>query len=274
MDGTKRRLAVLLVLLLLSIVVVTATAEEKYDYSGETLKYQFGWKGFIAAEMVVSIVETDFKGVKSYKTVMDIKSLPKLDWIWKVRDKMTVYSDKKTLLPEYYKFKQREGKFSLDTEIEHDRVDKVLRSNRTRHENGKDKQYKRKWVSSGATYDPVSALLFLRDQDIQVGKVYTAKVFDGRRSHEISYTIEAKEIIDTALGKFETFRVTPRLVRSDDKPDSEDKTEKVRTVTTWVTTSPDHTVVLVKSKIFVGSVYAELIDYSGPMLKTIDQARK
>lgn len=253
-----KRLTTIIFLITASILIFgnTAWAER---FVGEHLEYQFGWKGFIAAKTIIDIEERNFNGNDCYKITMQINSLPKLDWIWKVRDKMTSWSRKSDFETERYVNKQREGNFHLDTVVDHDHEVGILMSDRTRYKKGKKKKYNPKWAKAEGHMDPVGALLYMRAQDLSVGAEYKYKVFDGVRSHEIHYKVVGTEKIKTPLGEFDTFKVIPKILQSIGK-DKEAMANKVSKVTVWMTKTPEHSVVRVESKTKFGAIYAEIIN--------------
>lgn len=228
------------------------------DLIGEKLTYEFGWQGYTAAKAEITVGEIDYYGTPCYEIEMNIRSLSKLEWIWKVRDKLTSYTRKSDLVPMRFYYLQREGKFALDTEILLDKPNNLLKSTRTQYKDDQIKHYRPKQVQLNGHMDPLGALLKMRKQDFKVGEKYEMRVFDGKREHVISYKVLTKETIDTKFGKQETFRIEPRIEKSSGDPDKT-KVEKVQTVTLWIATSPDHTVYRIESKVWLGSVFAELV---------------
>ena len=250
--------AVVLFLVCIAWPALSQTAEP-HNFIGEKLVYEFGWSGFTAAKADISIGQIDYAGHDCYKLRMKIRSLARLEWIWKVRDEITSYCRKSDLTPERFFYEQREGNFHLDTEILHDHEDKMLRSTRKRLKDGKTKTYKPKWAKADGILDPLGALLKMRMENLEVGKTYALRAFDGKRSHDITYTVEGTETIDTRFGKLKTFKVYPKISKSSGS-DSDSKVEKVQQVTAWITTTPDHNVVRIESKVFIGKVFVELVE--------------
>jgi Protein of unknown function (DUF3108) len=253
-----RKSLALAIALFAALLIAAPAFSEEYDFTGEHLVYEFGWKGFTAAKVDIKIGSIPYKGHDCYDIDMKLNSLAKLDWIWKVRDRMTAYVRKSDGLPERFMYYQREGTFFLDTEIVHDQDTGRFQSTRTRIKDGKKKPYRSKWVKWGEHYDPVGALLRMRALPLEEGKTYTIKSFDGKREHEISYKVVGKEKIKIALGEFEAFRIEPRIVKSSGDKEKTN-VDKVRKVTAWIATTPDQNVLKIESKVFVGAVYAELV---------------
>ncbi len=254
-----RQLNIISFFILFTLILTAGSAHTQADiFVGERLVYEFGWKGFTAAQAEISIGEMTYNGVDSYKLEIMLKSLARLDWIWKVRDRMVSWAAKKDLTCQRFFYEQREGKFYLDTTIELDKSDNILRSTRIRYKDGKEKEYTPKWANADHL-DPVAALLHLRKQKMEVGGAYSLKVFDGKRRHTIQYKVVGKETIETDFGPKECFKIHPKILKSDKAKADSIQAEKVEKVTVWATASPEHTVMRIESKAWIGSVYAKLV---------------
>ena len=108
-------------------------------------------------------------------------------------------------------------------------------------------------------YDPISALYFVRRAAFVSGKSYTLKVFDGKRRHDLTYTVLGEERIKIGLGEFDAWKIWPRIVRSSGR-DAESNINKVRKAYLWIDKNSPHHVLKVESEAFVGTIYAELIE--------------
>ena len=244
---------------LFAFALLAAPLAQAEPFVGENLTYEFGWSGFTAARAEVSIGSINYDGDDCYNIKIEVRSLARLDWIWKVRDKLTSYPRKSDLLPKYFFWKQREGKYNLDTEIKHDKQVGVLRSKRTRYKDDKIKPYKDKWTTAAGRLDPLGSLLHMRSQDLKVGGVYNIKVFEGKREHDIRYEVVSREKLTTKFGELDTFAIIPRVVKSSKGGADKIKVEKVSKVKIWLTTTPEHMIVRVESKAWIGAVFAELV---------------
>ena len=58
-------------------------------------------------------------------------------------------------------------------------------------------------------YDILSALYYFRTQPLEVGKSFEFPVNDGSRTIQIHAEVQAREEVQTEIGKFEAFRVEP-----------------------------------------------------------------
>ena len=245
----------LITLIAVAAFCVAATAFA-HDFNGETLSYEFGWKGIPAADATVKI--RDGKCDKPcYDIKIELKGKKYLDLFWKVRDRFESTCLKENYATQRFAFFQREGNFNLDTEVRLDKSAGRLRSTRFRID--KNKNYKDKSAGPEVVFGPLASLLYMRSQALNVGDSQSVDVFDGKRTHTLYWQVAAKEKIKIGLGQYNTLKLLPRITKSSSK-DDKSKVEKVRKVTIWVSDDPSHTVLKIESEAFVGSVYAELVN--------------
>lgn len=253
-----RRFSWLFGLAVLLVVAALALADAPaIDFNGEHLVYEFGWQSISAATADVRVTTITDGGVPCYKIVMEIRGKSKLDWIWKVRDRIETITTVDSLLCHRFFFKQREGSFHLNTDVRLDPERNLLVSTRTRFRQGETKALSSK-RSTADHFDPLSALYYVRRLELKAGEVHTIKAFDGKRTHDLTYTVLAEERIKIGLGEFDAWKIWPRIVRSSGR-DAESNVNKVRKAHLWIDKKPPHNVLQVKSEVFVGKVYVELI---------------
>ena len=102
--------------------------------------------------------------------------------------------------------------------------------------------------------DALSALYFVRTQDLEVGKSVYADNFTDGKLYPLEVKVIRKEEITVPAGTFECLVVEP-LLRSVGVFKHEGK------LTVWLTDDRLKMPVLMKSKVLVGSISAELTDY-------------
>jgi hypothetical protein len=102
--------------------------------------------------------------------------------------------------------------------------------------------------------DALSALYFVRTQDLEVGKSVYADNFTDGKLYPLEVKVVRKEEITVPAGTFECVVVEP-LLRSVGVFKHEGK------LTVWLTDDRLKMPVLMKSKVLVGSISAELTDY-------------
>ncbi|NLH50753.1 MAG: DUF3108 domain-containing protein [Myxococcales bacterium] len=244
-------------LLPLIALLAWAAGSPAADFGTERLVYEFGWQNISAATATIAIDPATVAGVPGYKAVVQIQGKPKLDWIWRVRDKISVETTADKLACQRFFFEQREASFFLDTEIRRDPTANLLIGSRTRIIKNTRKALSPKDAPLDH-YDPLSAILFLRRSPLSIGQQYNLKAFDGKRRHDLTYRVIGEERIKIGLGEFDTWKVQPRILRSTGNVQGSD-VEKVRQLFLWVDKNPPHHVLRLESEAFVGHIYGELV---------------
>lgn len=227
------------------------------DFNGEHFVYEFGWQNISAATADVQVSTVQYGGEPCYRAVIQIKGKPKLDWIWKVRDRLESVSSMQNLRCHLFTFQQREANFNVDTTVRLDPARNLLIGSRVRYRAEGPKPMK-SFTAPVDHLDPLGALLWVRRTDLVAGRTFALNVFDGKRTHVLNYDVLGEEHIKIALGEFDAYKVWPRIVRSSGD-DAGSRVNKVRRVYLWLDKLPPHCLLKIESEVFVGHIYAELI---------------
>jgi len=233
-----------------------AGPKHKWDFDEEFMQYEFSWSGIVAAELNAYITkERDL-----YYVSVKARTKPAVDLLWKMRDKLTLTTSAIDLLPRYYRFNQREGRYYMDIEIKFDPETNTACGKRT----NKKGKVKKRTVQVEELYDPISSILFLRRQPLWPDDVYRLRVFDGRKLYVLRYEVVGRKRIRTYRGKLWTRKVIPSLEKASEKP--EEVEERVSEVFMYLTEDDPHEIVLIESDVFIGKVKAKLVRRSGGKL--------
>jgi len=239
--------------------LAVAQAQPLWDFDQENLAYNFSWSGFVAAELKVFIEKKD----DLYRLSIDARTKPAIDLLWKMRDKLTVTTDSANLSPRYYQFIIREGKYQMDIEIKSDPQTNIATGKRY---NPKRNRTYTRMVEMEDIYDPISAILFIRRQPLNLSDVYRIKVFDGKSLYDLKYEVVGRYRIKTYRGLLWTKVVIPSLEPTSEKP--EDVTKRVSKVLIYLTEDEPHEIVHVESDVFIGKVKVRLVSRTGGKLMT------
>lgn len=170
--------------------------------------------------------------------------------IYKVNDRVHSYIDTSGFYPWYYSIKQREGRYRANRIITFDH--KNNKAFFTKNDNPPQE-----FSVPSMVQDPLSTLYFLRTKDLAVGKSVYIDTFSGKKTHRVEVQIIRREKIETIFGKIDTILVKPILDNIDFKGIFRHKGN----ISIWLTNDKKKLPVKMKTKIFVGSVNATLIDY-------------
>jgi hypothetical protein len=217
--------------------------------TGEWLKYTVSYHSFLgdfeAGTAEVKVKEGEFEKTPVFHVVGIGKTNGFFDMFYKVRDRFESKFDTSTLFPYYFFRKTREGDYSYDDEVTFDRKAGIARSTR------------KELAIPDDVHDIISAVFNMRtltvedfgtDSTIHVSFLLDDSVY----SSVIRY--EGKTAVKTRWGWLPCVRVKPMMVAGSVF------TEKYP-MTVWVTDDLNHIPVLAESRIIVGSVRMELVDF-------------
>lgn len=216
---------------------------------GERLDYKVGYK-FITAGTGSFYIKKDpitINGRKAYDVNFYVKSLPSLEWIYKVRDTYSTALDISGIFP--WKFEQhiREGSYSRDFKAEFDQKKNIAKTS--------EGEYKiPEYVN-----DIVSALYFVRTWDLTKMKkdsIAFLKNFYKDSTYSLGIKMLGKQTIEVEAGKFRCYVVEP-LVQEGGLFKNDGN------IVVWLTADDRKIPVKVATKILIGYVGAELTKYSG-----------
>ncbi len=221
--------------------------------AGEKGLYRAHWNGlFSVATAEITVTPTVIDGKKAYFVKVEAKSSKLLDLIWKMRDTITSTFDAKALAPSRFTFRQRENSKVIDTEALYSEATKKWSVNR--QERGeKDKIYE---FDSQNTLDPITTVYLSRSIDFKVGDRLYFKVFGGKYQYLLELRIETKEPVTTPSGKsVEAYKIIPYIQNIT----KDGYASRFNEATIWISADERRLPIKLSSKIFVGSIYLELI---------------
>jgi hypothetical protein len=147
--------------------------------------------------------------------------------------------------PDRYRIKIREGRHRRNKEAIFDKkINEVLYID---HIKNRQMTYP---VPEG-TYDTLSAFFLLRKEVLTVGNTIYRTIFDNKKVWNVKIEVLGKEEIETKAGRFSTVVVKPHL-------ESEGIFLKKGDIYIYLSDDERHIPVVLKTKVMVGSVDAEL----------------
>ncbi len=237
-------------LLLLIVFVLSAFTSSGAVTTREVFKYDLKWIGIKAGTAKLAFIyNEDGVTIKSRA-----QSASWVSVFYKVDDraKSTVIKEKGPdgdvkWLAKNYRIKIREGRHRRDKEVIF-----LYNPPRARYINHRDKEEKIFNIKED-TYDPLSGFFVLRQMKIDSGSKIFLRIFDSKKLYEARIKILGKKRVKTAAGTFDTIVVEPELK-------SEGIFLRKGKVVIYLTDDERHLPVLLKSKVLIGSVVAELTE--------------
>ncbi|MCX6133955.1 MAG: DUF3108 domain-containing protein [Ignavibacteriales bacterium] len=215
---------------------------------GERLVFDVGYSFITAGEAVMSIPKSDSMfGRSVYQVLFTVNSTKTFSWIYKVDDRYETYLDVLGIFPWHFTQRVREGSYSRDFSAWFDQVKNIAYSG--------DKQY----PIPPYVHDAVSAFYFIRTLDYSKSRI-GEKMMLQNFFRDTTYSLEVKFLgrqrIEVDAGTFNCIIVEP-LMKEGGLFKSEGR------VLIWLTDDERKIPVKVSTKVVVGSIDAELREYSG-----------
>ncbi|RMG70767.1 MAG: DUF3108 domain-containing protein [Nitrospirae bacterium] len=216
----------------------------------EVFRYDLKWIGIKAGTATLSFIYDNERVTVSSRA-------ESADWVsvfYRVDDRAKSTLTKRSCsdgtirwLSENYRLKIREGRHRRDKEtlFLHD----PPKARFIDHLEGEEKLFD----ITDDTYDPLSGFFILRQKEIKDGKDIFLKLFDSKKLYDARVKVLGKERVKTRAGTFETVAVEPELK-------SEGIFQRKGKVVIYLTDDERHIPVLLKSKVLIGSVVAELTE--------------
>jgi hypothetical protein len=211
--------------------------------AGESLNYSIGWEKVTAGFGAMTVGEpVDTFGRLCFPIVSTVKSTAFLSTFYKVDDYVETLMDVKELFPLRFEKRLQEGRYRSNRRIQFDpEAGLAYTPNDT-------------FPIPPYVLDDLSLLYHVRSMELIPGKDVEVDIYSGKKLYRLTVKIIRKERIKVDAGVFNTIVVEP-LLQAAGLFKHEGK------VTVWLTDDRLHLPVLMKSKIVVGSIVAELQDY-------------
>ncbi len=223
---------------------------------GEQLTYRVFYSSTIlnatAGEAILSVKNWSQKEDGEKKNYYRITGLGNskgvFNWFYKVRDRFESFVDKNTLLPYAFVRKTHEGKYIQNDLVLFDREDNeaIVNSSDT-------------FNIPSNVHDFVSALYFMRTlnvDDFNADSLFLLSFFLDDSVYMSAVKYKGKADIKTKWGNITCLKIAPMMASG------EVFAEKYP-MHVYVSDDENHVPILAESKVVVGSVKMELIEYSG-----------
>jgi hypothetical protein len=215
---------------------------------GERLVYDVGYSFLTAGEAVFSIPAMDtIQGRECYQVLFTVASTPTFSIFYKVDDRYETMLDKKGIFPWRFTQQVREGKYKYDFTAEFDQLNNVAIT--------KDGRYS----IPPYVLDAVSAMYYVRTLDFsksRPGQKLYLQNFYKDTTYQLAVKFLGYQQISVDAGTFNCVLIEP-LIKEGGLFKSEGR------IIIWLTNDDRKLPVKVSTKVVVGSIEAELREYSG-----------
>lgn len=215
--------------------------------AGERLRFDINYLGVSAGEAVLKIADTVVRERKCHRVDFTLVSKPFFDFFYRVNDRYSTVIDAEGLFPWRFEQHIREGNYRRDFSADFDQVRHVAKT------------------SEGTrpippyVQDMMSALYFSRTVDFKqykVGQRLHLQNFYKDSTYQLDVKFRGRQTIEVGAGKFNCIVIEP-LAREGGLFRSEGR------LFVWLTDDDRKMPVRVSTKISIGSVDSELIEFGG-----------
>ncbi len=215
----------------------------------EKLNYKVGYKFIIAGTGYFHIQPNPVyrNGRECYDVRFEVRSLPSLEMLYKVRDRYRTVLDVAGIFPWEFEQSIREGNYKRDARAIFDQVNNTAQV--------KDKIYK----VPEYVHDIVSAFYYTRTMDLKSlpdGHIFYLKNFYKDTTYTLGVKIHRRETIDVEAGTFRCIVIEPLVVKGG-------LFKSEGSIFIWLTDDDRKIPVKVATRILIGFVSADLVSYSG-----------
>jgi len=225
---------------------------------GEKLTFEINY-GFVTAGEAIMEVDPALQtlnGRKCYDIRFYVNSTSSFDWVYKVRDFYRTYVDVAGLFPWRFEQHIKEGNYQRDFEAIFDQQNMKAKT----YTGEKDpKKFEGEFDIPMYTQDAMSAFYYARTLDysnMKIGDKITLQNFYKDKTYPLDVKYLGKETVEVPAGEFRCIIVEP-LVQEGGLFKSEGS------IVVWMTDDERRVPVKVKTKVLIGSIDADLSDYSG-----------
>jgi len=216
---------------------------------GETLRYTVSWLGIKAGELVMQVNKVG-DSQETFVIAITARSAGLLDVFYPVEDKFRTTVQGRMRLPIRHEMQQMEGR-RINSKLTLYDQEKFRVTHRKNDEPADIYQLE------GPMQNEFSSFFFMRALSFSGDAPMIVPTFADKKRHEVVVALDGKEEQESVLGKKNTIKVQPHLK-------FKGQYEKVGDPLVWLTDDIWRIPIKIKAKIVIGSLTAELVEYSGP----------
>lgn len=216
--------------------------------TGERLVFDVGYGFITAGEAIMSVPQYDtVAGNQCFKVMFQVNSTPTFSWFYEVRDRYETYLDVEGIFPWRFEQHIKEGKYRRDFSAQFDQVNHLAKTTEG------------EFPIPSYVHDIVSAFYFARTLDfskMRIGEKIHFQNFYKDSTYKLDVKFLGRQQIEVSAGTFNCLIVEP-LAQEGGLFKSEGR------ALLWLSDDERKIPVKVSTKVIIGSIEAELREYSG-----------
>jgi len=218
----------------------------------EVYQYGISWNGIPAAEATVSVVEDGGLEPGTTRVRANMRTNAFVDLFWSLRAEGWAEVDTATLHLQHFEYDRHINGRPEATSVA-DEGDGWLTGRYAR-----PGRYHLIEVGDAGVLDPMGGILRARRDLPPVGGSAVYEIFTGEARYRIELRRGPTESISVPAGHFTAARLEPAIWEAE----RNQRDARVRRITMWVSDSPPHALLRIRSDVFIGALYADLTDWS------------
>ncbi len=238
---------------------------------GEKLSFVVRYGIIKAGSATMAVEETvPIHDREAYRIVSTARSSRTFDWVFKVRDRVESLVDTQGIFSWRYLKTLRDGSYKFDLKVDYDQYFGKARVQMIRYYNEDPLRVKEKKEFEipipPYVLDILAAFYYVRTQDLEVGMPVYMINHDNKKVYKLKVLVQKRETIKVKAGKFRCLVVEPRLR-------GEAIFKQKGRLWVWLTDDQYKIPVMMKSKVFIGSITTELTKIEGVKLPLPSQVK-
>lgn len=237
--------------LALLLCASAATAAEQPLAQARRLEYRVAWNGIPAAGATVAVKPSGLIGQPSVDVEATARTNAFVDVFWSFRGTAKATFLANGVEPLRFIYDRTMAGDSYLTMIDFDADDGGARS--VYLKNGKRKDMA---LDEDGLLDPITAVFRARLSGAKPGDLLRYEIFTGEARYRVQLSIVGPDTIDVPAGRFAALRVVPEVwkIGRAAQPD-----KRLRNATIWVSDDAEHTLLRIRSEVFIGAVTLDLV---------------
>ena len=220
---------------------------------GERLEYEAGWNGIPAARASICVArDSEYPGL--FRIAAEARSLGYVSLVWKMHDSWQTRVEAESYRPVSFTVSFHENDWVDIRRGVFRYAEHVLEVERRKKES-----VERYTIPVGTTYDVLTAAFLLRSIELRVGDRPEAEVCDGQGTYLVSMNVTGKDTIKIRVGAVPAYRMTVSIKKLYPQEGPVPGKKTFFGATLWIAADATRVPLRVESKLFVGSVYVELV---------------
>ena len=215
---------------------------------GEKLVFDVGYGFITAGEAIMSIPAYDtIGGHQCYFVSFQVNSTPTFSWFYEVRDRYQTHLDVDSIYPWHFEQHIKEGHYRRDFTADFDQINHIVKTSENTY------------PIPPAVHDIMSAFYYARTLDFsqkKIGDRIHLHNFYKDSTYELDVKFLGRQTVRVEAGTFNCLLVEP-LAKEGGLFKSEGR------VLLWLSDDDRKIPVKVSTKVLIGSINAELREYSG-----------